>query len=255
MQYPIVDAHVHLPVFEGLRTLEEKRARLLRDMERDEVARCVVISDSELESCIGSMEDCVRLFAGDAHVRVVGGISPLIAFEAQLERLRRHILAGEIAGVKLFPGHEGYYLSNPRLEPVWQLAETFGVPVLFHSGWDNAQLASPREARAVLEAHPELKLVCCHCFYPDVQACLGLLDLPGLTFDLSSIADEPKTAATLLPDVRALIERAPDRVLFGSDYASCERAPHLRMMESLALPDAVMEKVMSGNALSLYFAD
>ena len=253
MNDQIIDAHVHLPTGQGLCTLEQKRERLLRDMARDRVDRCVLISDSELESEIGSMDECVRLFAGDGAVRVVGGISPLIGFDAQLERLKRHILSGRISGIKLFPGHEGYYLSDPRLEPVWRLAEARGVPALFHSGWDDAFYADPREVRAVLEAHAGLKLVCCHCFYPELEACLGLTDLPGLMFDLSSIADQPERIESLVPLVRALIERVPERVMFGSDYACCEREPHLKMMARLALPDALMEKVMWGNALSLYF--
>lgn len=254
MNDQILDAHVHLPTGEGLSTLEQKRERLLRDMENDRVDRCVLISDSELVSEIGSMDECVRLFAGDAAVRVVGGISPLIDYDAQLERLKRYILSGNIAGIKLFPGHEGYYLSDPRLEPVWGLAEACGVPVLFHSGWDNAFYAGPREVRAVLEAHTGLKLVCCHCFYPELEACLGLTDLPGLMFDLSSIADEPEHIENLIPLVRELIGRVPDRVMFGSDYACCEREPHIKMMARLGLPDALMEKVMWLNALSLYFS-
>jgi len=249
----IVDAHVHLPVIDGLLTLEEKRERLLQDMEKDNIDRCVVISDSELESCIGSMEDCIRLFAGDKAVSVVCGISPLIDYSAQLERLQRHIAAGEASGIKLFPGHEGFYLSDSRLHPVWKLAEEYHVPVLFHSGWDNSFYASPDEVRTVMEAHPAVKLVCCHCFYPDLQECMQMTDIPGLIFDLSSIADEPKTTNKLIPYLRELINRIPDRVMFGSDYASCERMPHLQMMERLELPAEIRRKVMSENALSLYF--
>ena len=81
-----------------------------------------------------------------------------------------------------------------------------------------------------------------------------MIDLPGLMFDLSSIADQPERAERLIPQVRALIGRVPERVMFGSDYACCEREPHLKIMACLGLPDALMEKVMWGNALSLYFS-
>ena len=251
----VVDAHVHLPVYDGLVTLREKRDRLLRDMDRDGVDMCVVISDSELESCIGSMEDCVRLFKGEERVRVVCGISPLIDFDAQLIRLRRHIVEGEAAGIKLFPGHERFYLSDGRLGPVWRLAEEYGVPVLFHSGWDDAFYASAKEVRTVLEAHPGVAVVCCHCFYPDVRECLELTGYPGLMFDISSVADDPVTAEKLAPQLKELILRAPERVMFGTDYSGCERAPHVRLIENMGLDAKTERLVMAGNALALYARD
>ena len=248
----IIDAHVHLPIYDNLLTLEDKRRQLLQDMKKDHVDKCVLISDSELESCIGSMEDCICLFADDDNVLVVCGISPLIDFDKQLERLRHHIESGEAAGIKLFPGHEGFYLSDSRLLPVWHIAEEYAVPVLFHSGWDNSFYASPSEVRKVLNEHPKLKMVCCHCFYPDIKECLQLTDLSGLMFDLSSIADEEETVVKLIPHIKELIELIPDRIMFGSDYASCKREPHLQMIESLGLSQEIKTKVMAENALSLY---
>lgn len=253
--YPVVDAHVHLPTFDGLRSPEEKRLRLLQDMEKDRVDRCVLISDSELESSIGSMEECVGLFDRNEYVRVVAGISPMIAFETQLDRLNGYLDAGKAAGIKLFPGHENFFLSDPVLEPVWRLAERYDVPVLFHSGWENSAFTSPAVVRSAAESHPAVRLVCCHCFYPDLEECLKMTDLPNLLFDLSSVADDPGLMEKLLPTVRELIRAVPDRVLFGSDYASCERAPHLRMMEQLELSAEERRKVLSDSALSLYFRE
>ena len=254
-EYPVVDAHVHLPTFDGLHSLQEKRIRLLQDLKEDGVDRCILISDSELESSIGSMEECVGLFDADENVRVVAGISPLIGFDAQLARLSGYLADGKVCGIKLFPGHERFYLSDPALEPVWRLAERYGVPVLFHSGWENSGFASPGIVRAAAETHPSLRLVCCHCFYPDLWECLQMTDLPHLLFDLSSVADDPTRMEELIPAVSELIRAVPDRVLFGSDYASCERAPHLRMMEQLELSAEERRKVLSDNALSLYFME
>ena len=249
----IVDAHVHLPVYEGLQTLQQKKARLLADMERDGIDACVVISDSELDSAIGSMEQCVQLFAEEPNIHVVCGISPLIDYEAQLNRLRRFLSAGKAAGIKLFPGHEGFYLSDARLAPVLELAQAFSVPVLFHSGWVQAFYADAQEARSVLTAHPALTLVCSHCFYPDLRACLDLKDFSNLMYDLSSVADDPAIAQKLVPDIQALIDRCPDRVMFGSDYASCERQPHLDLMRQLRMDAATAEKVMGLNARRVYW--
>ena len=57
----IIDAHMHLP--SGEHDLESKKRRLLSDMNENGVDIGIVISDSELESAIGSMDDCAELFS------------------------------------------------------------------------------------------------------------------------------------------------------------------------------------------------
>lgn len=57
----IIDAHMHLP--SGEPDLDSKRRRLLSDIRANGVDIGIVISDSELESSIGSMDDCAELFS------------------------------------------------------------------------------------------------------------------------------------------------------------------------------------------------
>jgi len=47
---------------------------------------------------------------------VVGGISPLIDYANQLSILEKYIVA-----VKLFCGHEKFYLNDNRLIPIYQM--------------------------------------------------------------------------------------------------------------------------------------
>lgn len=248
----IIDAHVHLPVGEGLASLEEKKRRLLAEMARNSVDRCVLISDSELESEIGTADECVALFAGDDRVSVVAGISPFIAFEAQLEKLANWLRGGEIVGIKLFTGHEAFYLTDGRLEPVYALAERYDVPVLFHSGWSDSQYGDAPLAAQVAMAHPKLKLVCCHCYYPNLDRCEPLLALPNVYFDLSSVADDPAILDEIAGHARMLISAAPGRVLFGSDYSGCSQAEHLRFARSLSPDEATRAQVLAGVARKLY---
>ena len=41
----MIDAHVHLPVGAELRFLQAKKERLLQEMKRNHVDKCIVISD------------------------------------------------------------------------------------------------------------------------------------------------------------------------------------------------------------------
>lgn len=249
-----IDAHVHLPADDPSLPLAEKKARLLREMARNHVDRCLVIADSWPESEIGSTEDCVSLFpAGSAEpVRVIGGISPLVAFSGQLEGIRRYLERKQIAGIKLYTGHEPFYLTDERLEEVYSLAERFDAPVLFHSGWDRSQFGDAAEAAATAERHPDLKLVCCHCWYPHIARCGVVIRYPNLYFDLSSIADDPAVWNSIRGEAEKLIRAAPDRVIFGSDTFGCDMRRHIEAIRSLRLPPDIERRVFAENAAKLY---
>ena len=76
----IVDVHVHLPVCNEGHSLQRQKERLLYEMRENRVSHCIVISDSSMESIIGTMDECVELFAKTDNVDVVGGISPFLNF-------------------------------------------------------------------------------------------------------------------------------------------------------------------------------
>ena len=188
----IIDAHVHLPVCNGERSLERQKERLLYEMKENRVSHCIVISDSSMESIIGTMDECVELFAKTDSVDVVGGISPFFEFQVQLLKLKEYLDKKQIVGIKLFTGHEAFYLTDETLKDVYELAIHCNVPVLFHSGWDNSQYSDVMLVAEVAKQYPELKLICCHCFYPQIEKCLLLEEFPNVYFDISKLDDYGK---------------------------------------------------------------
>lgn len=248
----ITDAHVHLPVFEGCTTLEEKRIRLLRDMEENGIDACAVISDSYTESSIGNPEEVINLFAKDDNVAVICGISPFVEYKARLEQIGRYISEGLCAGIKLFTGHEEFFLSDNVLAPVFDLAEKYDVPVLFHSGWDNPKYGSAEEAEIAAERYGSVKLVCCHMFYPDIENCLRLINYGNVYFDMSSVADDEN----IIGDIRAKLKQvinAGGKLVFGSDYSGCSQRSHLELVKSLCLGKDEADRILYKNAAELYF--
>lgn len=248
----MIDAHVHLPMGDGMDNRAAQRLRLLNEMRTNGISGCIVIADSETQSVIGTNEECIALFAEDANVHVIAGISPDIDYVNQLAKCEGFLADGSAIALKLFTGHEVFYLTDERLDAVYELAERYDVPVLFHSGWENAQYGDAQYAAQVAGKRPGLKLVCCHCWYPQIEKCMPLTGLKKLYFDLSSVADDPAILPEISEQVRALIAAAPDRVLFGSDYSGCSMAAHLEFVSNLGLPKGTEEKVLSGNAKTLY---
>ncbi len=250
----IIDAHMHLPVGDAYPTLRSKKEKLLTELRENRVDRCIVIADSWQETEIGTTDELLSLFPRqpDSKVFVVGGISPLSAYPETLANIRRCLEQKQLVGIKLYTGHEPFYLTDAALTPVYETAVQYQVPVLFHSGWENAGYGDAALADKIAERYPALTLVCCHCWYPHVSKCMNLTDRPNICFDLSSVADEAEVPEAVSSGIRRLIEAVPDRVLFGSDSFGCSMAQHIRFIRSLHLPPETEEKVFAENAARIY---
>ncbi len=247
--FHIIDAHMHLPAEPA--SLEEKKAQLLAEMRNNGIGKGIVISDSELESCIGSLTECARLFADCPDIAVVGGISPYIDFDRQLEQLENFIVQRMVVGIKLYCGHEPVYLNDACLEPVYRLAAENNVPVLFHSGWDNPQFSAPEIVRQAACAHRKIRFVCCHCCYPRLGDCFDILEgCPNIYFDLSSVADGNRRE--FIPILERAVRSMPERFIFGSDFGCCDQGEHLRFFRQLDLSEHEARLVMHGNAMRIY---
>lgn len=247
----IIDAHMHLP--SGEPDLEGKKRRLLSDMKTNGVDIGIVISDSELESSIGSMDDCAELFSDCPNVFAVAGISPYINFTEQLEKLRNYLTRGLFVGIKLYCGHEPIYIDDSVLKPVFGLAAEFNVPALFHSGWDNAQYAAPERVKSTAAANPEVRFVCCHCYYPELVECFeSLKSCPHVYFDLSSVADDPENCPSVAEALERYIPEMPERFVFGSDYGCCDQRRHIDFIKELDIPSDLLQRIFSLNSEVLY---
>lgn len=247
----ITDAHMHLPV--DCPDLPSKRSALLAEMDRNGVGTGIVIADSELISAIGSTEECAFLFKGDSRIRVVAGISPFISFFGQLSLCRNLLERGDIIGLKLYTGHESFFCTDPRLCPVFALAEEFSVPVLFHTGWDHPEYAAPPEMQKLARLYPRIRFVYCHCFYPEAALCFETLaECENVFFDISSMADDPEKAPQLQRTLETAIEAMPERFLFGSDYASCSQRAHLDFAAGLDISAEHRAQLMHRNAYTVY---
>ena len=247
----IIDSHLHLPW--EIKGKSEKKKELLKKMECNSVEKGVVIADSELESVICSVQECAELFRDSDSIKVIAGISPIISFNEQLELCRELLASRDIAGLKVYTGHEAFYCDDPALVPVYDLAEEYRVPVLLHTGWDNSRYAAPERMSRLAAERPQNTFVYCHCFYPDTEHCFEVLrDHRNVIFDISSLADDEK----LVPQIKSSLEKAialmPDRFIYGSDYGSCSMEAHIRFAESLDITACQRGLFMHGNSERVY---
>ena len=248
----IIDAHVHLPVTCNGISFRQKKEQLLHEMARNHIDQCIVISDSYPVSDIGSIDDCVTLFDGNDSVHIVGGISPLCKYHEQFVKLKKYLERRQVVGIKLFTGHEDFYLTDDRLKQVYELAIQYNVPVLFHSGGSNGKYSNVLSVIEVAKKYPKLRLVCCHCFYPHLEQCMLAIEMPNIFFDISSIADDVGIIPTISNTLKRIIEKAPARVIFGSDYGGCSQRQHIELIKGLHLEKSVQEDIFWNNAVKVY---
>lgn len=247
----IIDAHLHLPV--DCPDFPAKRQALLDELQKNGVSMGIVIADSVLESTIGSTRDCAELFRGSSVIRVVGGISPFFSYREQLALCRTLLRNGDLIALKLYTGHEQFFCTDAVLNPVYDLAAEFSVPVLFHTGWDDAQYAAPPVMRELAQRRPQNRFVYCHCFYPAAAQCFETLGgCENVFFDISSVADDPGKIPQIQTALEAAMQNMPHRILFGSDFGSCSQRTHLDFAAALHLTAAQRENLMFRNACAVY---
>ena len=168
---------------------------------------------------------------------------------ATLERAK----AAGVPGIKLHPDYMGYDFDDPVYDPILDLCSQLGLFVIIHAGFD---VLSPEHIHATavmikkrLSEYPHLDLVAAH-FGNNRHWDEAEHELVGsnVYFDtsLGCVYDLPRETAR-----RMILAHDENRVLFGTDcpWSAGDRA--LRYLESLDLPSAYMDRILSGNAARL----
>ena len=147
-----------------------------------------------------------------------------------LDELRRLHAEGRLTVIgEIMAQYEGVPFDDPRLEPLWSLAEELDVPVAVHvgpgepgqpysGGGYQVALGDPLRLEPVLVRHPRLRVSVMHAGYPFADRMRALLfSYPHVYVDIGSIVyTEPTPVFHAF--LRELVEAGyGDRIMFGSD--------------------------------------
>jgi hypothetical protein len=155
--------------------------------------------------------------------------------------LREELRAGRVKGLgEGVPQAVGLSPADPKLEPYWQLAEEFDVPVAIHMGpgppgaaYDSSPLpfkfpaygmalSDPLLLESVLLRHKRLRLIVMHAGWPRLESMIALLYAhPNVHVDVGALqAPFMVPRAAYYRHLRGLVEAGfVRRILFGSDFA------------------------------------
>lgn len=262
----IIDAHAHIfpdkiaekaaagigGFYDGMAidsggTLSE----LLRKGEEAGVDRFLVQSVATVPQQVVSINnyiaECVKNYPG----KLIGFGAMHPDFENINGEAERIIGLG-LRGIKLHSDFQGFDTDDETAFPIYDAAEEFGLPILFHVGDKRSDRSSPERLLKVVKRFPKLTVIGAHLagwsMWDRGAKLFGdyIRDNPKCRFytDCSSslYAMSPEHAAELIRKFGA------ERVMWGTDYPMWNAKEELERFFALPLTERERELILSENA-------
>lgn len=172
--------------------------------------------------------------------------------DAAVAEMRRAVRDLGLRGVNF---DAGFYATPLRADadlllPLYEECRSLGIPAFVMSGPTTPDLAfnDPLVVDNVARTFPDLKIVCCHGFYPRVA------DMITVAFRNENVFVSPDMYM-FSPGGRLYIEAAngflQDQYLFGTSYPFRAMAQSVEELDSLGLAERVLPKVRGTTARRL----
>jgi hypothetical protein len=187
------------------------------------------------------------------------GLDPSMTESELLEEIE--VRRGQGArGIKLHPGAQRFYPSDPRIAPVYETAQELGWPIIFHSGafalgQAKSDFAALPHFREAIAAYPRLTFVLGHMGFGEFKTCAELSGAhTNVMFDCCYVINGTEPSPSLTDEEAATAIRAVgcDRVMFGSDYPWFDPALDSGRIRRLPLSDSEKQRVLYLNAAALF---
>jgi predicted TIM-barrel fold metal-dependent hydrolase len=165
-----------------------------------------------------------------------------------------------LGGVKLHCHVQCFAVDAPALDEVYEVCASKDRPVVVHAGrepkspayaCDPYEICAAERVGRVLARHPRLRLVVPHLGADEFSAYAALLRKhDGLYLDSTMMI----AGYFAGEDPAWMLEAHDERVLYGTDFPNLPYAwdRELRRMASMALKDPQLERVLNGNARTVY---
>lgn len=274
-----IDMHVHPAFYEPINTdpnVEEMRHQAL-EIHKNGTAPlehifnqmncagldrlCLLPEDytTELGRAVVTNEE-IRQLVDLAPERFIGfaGIDP--SDPNCLNKLDRTFQELQLSGLKLHPARQHFYPGESRLDPIYDLCETYQKPIIFHSGmsWEPntfSKYSRPLEFEELAAKRPKLKICLAHFGWPWVQeTAMLMLKYPNVYADTGILyfdnAREFYQQVFTKDIPMTWIDRSlRHQVMFGSNNPRFEQIRMADAITKLGFRDSTLELIKGQNAL------
>jgi uncharacterized protein len=190
------------------------------------------------------------------YVFAVGSIDMNDNLPDQLQLHEKLFQQNEIVGIKLYPGYQHFYPSDPRVVAIAKLCQQYNKPLIFHSGdvYDPHQVAlmkyaHPLHIDELARACPQTKIVISHFGFPyHLETAMVVSQHPMVFTDISGTIDacgsqEEITALTeqYVADLKRAFSYYPlvkMKTMFATDYLGDDTAlnqvePYIKVIKAI----------------------
>ncbi|HVN77044.1 MAG TPA: amidohydrolase family protein [Thermoanaerobaculaceae bacterium] len=254
----VIDAHVHTNFdnkFYDVGKVMHSKVELATEMKRNHVVGAVSMNHAG-----DPYEDL-----SDLNVVHCAGIAG--TYDAA--RLENGLATRRYRCIKIYLGYVHQYASDPAYEPAYKLAETYHVPVVFHTGDTDSpraklKYADPLTVDEVAVDHPKVTFVLAHAGNPWIESAAEVayknpnVVLDGSAFligDLKTVPPEQLETYLVRP-VRWIFNYVgdPTKLMFGTDWPLTDIGPYLEAFKR-AIPRENWKAVFHDNAVRVYGFD
>ena len=264
----IIDAHLHL--FEQGAPRAEKLAQDAGHQNNTEHLREVY---TQLGICHGvvmgnrSLALEYHQYPADLFHYCIGLDSsmPVTAARA-IEQVEMHLQRKECCGIKLYPGYNKVFLTDPLYEPVYEAAARYDKPVAIHMGQTanaraHLKYCHPMILDEVAADHPDTRFVMCHFGSPFLETAAAVVEKnPNVAADLSGLLEGRVDVEKILQTQAGYVFLLKtwlaaigcwDRIMFGTDWPLVNIGEYIRFIAGI-VPEDYHAQVFFENANRIY---
>jgi hypothetical protein len=213
----------------------------------------------------GNVNDATATFVKAHPDRLIGFMALHPHDPACLDEFERCRTDLGLRGVKLGANYQNFDPLEARALAIYERAQRYGMPILFHQGTSPVRdapirLAHPLLMDEIAMRYPDLKIIMAHMGHPwQADTCVVIRKHPNLYADVSGNFYRPFSFWEQL--IRATEWNVLDKLLLGSDYPIVtvqETIDGLRNVNRIVegtnlprVPEAAIEALIERDSLTL----
>ncbi|MBA4157949.1 MAG: amidohydrolase family protein [Gemmatimonadetes bacterium] len=264
----IIDCHTHLNRYEESEPalLSDRYALLKAEMEQNEISYALVLSSYMVNDNRPGVDELLEVTGDDPQIGIVAGVSYQNYRASDLADLRLLLQNDKIKALKLYPGYEPFFVHDPRMRVVYEMAGEFGVPVMIHTGdtynpKGRLKYSHPLQVDEVAVDFREVTFVICHLGNPWFLDAIEVIyknenvvgDISGLTLGHF----EERFERFMLQRLQEVVAFAgdPSSLLFGTDWPICDVGSYIRFVRNLGLNKEETDLILYKNTARVFNLD
>ena len=272
----IIDAHLHFvpgnPYFTQIALEadhENTEKHLQEEYKRLGIAHGVVMGNRTLaledhvypeflSYCIG-LDSSVMIEELAAEKGNPGGLT------RATDLVEQHLKRKNCVGIKLYPGYNSVYVTDPMYESFYDLAKAYKKPVAIHTGETAGphallRFSHPLTVDEAAMRHPEVQFVMCHFGNPWLNDAAAVMSKnPNVAADLSGLLEGRVNTEKFFSEQTGYVELLRTwlqyvnyrDIMFGTDWPLANLEDYIKFTMKL-IPEKLYADIFSRNARRIY---